>query len=84
MVNRGGQTFWILVTNREESSITNYVHWEQAFRVYMNIFIKAHPGRASELLEYNHIIEIAASTFPWENVYHYDREFRIHISHNSQ
>ena len=48
----------------------------------MNIFVKAHPERGSELLEYNHIIEIAAANFAWENVYKYDREFRIHMGEN--
>ena len=84
MVNRGGPTFWVPVADTEDNAINSYIKWEQAFRMYMNIFIKAHPNRATELLEYNHIIEIATSTFHWDNMYKYDREFHIHMSLNPQ
>ena len=46
----------------------------------MNIYVRAHPDRASEMLQYNHIIEIAPSSFNWEQVYRYNREFRLHMS----
>ena len=36
--------------------------------------------RAGELIQYNYIIHTALQTFTWENVYCYDREFRMHMS----
>ena len=66
------------------SSITSFSKWEQAFRVFSNIYSKANPHRASELIEYNHVIHTIALAYVWENVYTYDREFRLHISKNPQ
>ena len=80
LVNRGGQSFWILVVDREVTSINSYSQWEQAFRIYMNVFAKANPHRVTELIQYYHLIETAAASFQWENVYRYDREFRIHMA----
>ena len=37
------------------------------------------PGKATELLQYNHTINSAASSYVWENVYAYDKEFRQHV-----
>ena len=79
MVIKGGMTYWVPISDRELSSITSYIRWEQAFRVYMNIFSKAQPERVTELLQYNHTIEVASSSFQWDDVYCYDREFRIHM-----
>ena len=80
MVNRGGMSFWVPVSEREVTSISNFIKWEQAFRVYMNIYTFFHLTRAGELIQYNHIIHTAAQSFSWENVYRYDREFRLHMS----
>ena len=49
-------------------------------RIYSNIYTKAHPQKASELIQYNHIISTIALTYTWENVYSYDKEFRMHLS----
>ena len=46
----------------------------------MNVYLKAFPDHASELVQYNHVIYTAALTFQWENVYAYDKEFRMHLS----
>ena len=54
MVIRGDRTYYVPVS--DTTSISGYPRWEQAFRVYSNIYTKAHPERASELIEYNHII----------------------------
>ena len=80
MVNRGGFSYWIPVADCEVTSITSYIKWEQAFRVFSNIYTAFHPTRAGELIQYNHIIHTASQTFSRENVYRYDREFRIHMS----
>ena len=38
------------------------------------------PAKSSELIQYNHIIHTAAQTFSLDNVYRYDREFRLHVA----
>ena len=81
MVNRGGRTYWIpMGSDKEATHISNYGCWEQAFRVFSNIYTRYHPHKSGELIQYNHTIFTAAQSFAWENVYRYDREFRIHMS----
>ena len=62
-------------------SISSFHKWEQAFRIYSNIYTKFHPQWSSELIEYNHIIHTIAQNYTWENVYMYDKDFRIHMGH---
>ena len=71
LVNRGGQTFFV-PSNRDQGVISSFSKWEQAFRVYSNICTRAHPDRAAELIQYNHIIFTAAATYTWDNVYTYE------------
>ena len=78
MVFKGGQQYYVPVANN--SGITSYLKWEQAFRVFTSIYIKAFPQRAGELVQYNHLIHTAAQTYSWENVYNYDKDFRLHLS----
>ena len=80
LVMRGGSTFFAPVADRDCTNISNFSRWEQAFRIYSNVLTKVYPAKASELIQYNHTIYTAALTFTWENVYHYDKEFRMHIS----
>ena len=72
------KTFWSPIS--EVVSINCFNHWEQAFHIFSNIYTKAHPHRASELIQYNHIIYTISLTYVWDNVYTYDKEFRIHMS----
>ena len=80
MVNKGGLTYWVPMSDRENSAVSSYIKWEQAFRVFTNIYAQTHPTRVTELLQYNHVIETVAAMFQWENVYRYDKEFRLHMS----
>ena len=80
LISKGGLTFFVPVSDHEATQINNFSKWEQAFRVFSNIYTRAYPHRASELIQYNYIIHTAANTFTWENVYTYDRKFRIHLS----
>ena len=80
LVVRGGSTFFAPVSDRDATTISNFSKWEQAFRIYSNILTRAYPGKASDLIQYNHIIYTASLSFAWDNVYHYDKEFRMHIS----
>ena len=83
IVKREGQTFFV-PSDRESSGITNFSKREQAFRIYSNIFSREHPDRAAELIQYNHVIFTASSTYLWDNVYTYDREFRMHMGEYPQ
>ena len=78
MVIRNGKTFWSPVGN--VVSITSYAKWEQAFRVFSNIYCKANPNRSVELMEYNNVIHTMAMAYNWGNVYTYDKEFRLHMA----
>ena len=80
MVNKGGLSYWVPLADRENTSVNSSYRWEQAFRVFANIYSDAYPGKSGELIQYNHVIHTASQTFSWENVYRYDREFRIHMS----
>ena len=85
LVNRGGSTFFIPVADREnQGGITGFPKWEQVFRIFSNVYTKYYPDRATELIQYNHIIFTAAQTFAWDNVYLYDKEFRMHLSNYPQ
>ena len=80
IVNRGGMTYWVPAAECENTVINSFMKWEQAFRVFSNVYTAFHPKRAGELIQYNHIIHTASQSYSWDNVYRYDREFRIHMS----
>ena len=81
LVYKGGQMYFVPSNERDSANVVNsFYRWEQAFRVYSNVYLGENPGCATELVEYNHVICTTASTYQWENVYAYDREFRIHMS----
>ena len=73
-VTKSGSTYW--APPDRESRITNIRKWEQAFRVYAAVYTKANPTRASEVWQYVYVINTAAASFAWENVYYYDFTFR--------
>ena len=50
LISKGGQTFFVLAADRENAGITNFHKWEQAFRIYSNIYLKALPIRSTELI----------------------------------
>ena len=80
IVNKGGLTYFAPVGDGKVTGILSFSRWEQAFRIYSNIYTRAYPEGASELIQYNHIIYTASQTFIWKNVYTYDKEFRTHMS----
>ena len=81
IVNKGGQMYFVPAGERDYgNTISNFHRWEQAFRVYSNIYLRSNPDRVTELIQYNHIICTASQTYLWENVYNYNREFRMHLS----
>ena len=82
LVIKQGKTYWMPVS--ETSTINNFNKWEQAFRVYSNIYTRTNPTRAGELIEYNHVIHSISLSFTWENVYDYDKDFRLHLAKHPQ
>ena len=79
IVNRNGMSFLAPVSDHDTIQISTYNKWEQAFRVYSNVLTLRFPEKASELLQYNHTIHTASMAYVWENIYSYDKEFRLHI-----
>ena len=80
LISKGGYTYFVPVSDREVSTINGFSRWEQAFRIFSNIYTRAYPHKATELIQYNHVIYTASTIYAWENVYKYDREFRLHLS----
>ena len=78
IVNRDGQTYFVPASR--EGNINSFGKWEQTFRVFANVYLHWNPGRATELIEYNHVIHAASQNFAWDNVYVYDRDFRLNMS----
>ena len=81
LVSRGGATYFVPASDKDAScNITGFGRWEQAFRIFSNVYTRAYPWKSLELIQYNHIIYTASLSFSWENVYLYDKEFRMHLS----
>ena len=73
LVTREGHTFFKPV---KESQINGLRKWEQAFRIYAAIYTNANPERSGEIWQYIHTINVAASSYQWDNVATYDLTFR--------
>ena len=73
-VHRDGGTF--LVPAKKQSRISSFRKWEQAFRVFAMIYCGKNPHRAHEIWQYISVINTAASSFIWDNIYQYDVKFR--------
>ena len=73
-VQRPEGTF--LVPEKRDIKINSFKRWEQAFRAYATIYCTAQPDRAREIWQYISVINTAASSYIWENVYNYDVVFR--------
>ena len=82
LICKGGSTFFVPVSDRESggNAISNFIKWEQAFRTFSSVYTQIYPDRAPELIQYNQLIYTASLSFTWENVYHCDKEFRLHMS----
>ena len=79
MVFRGGHAYWVPANDRDLQSIHSFGRWEQAFRVYSDIYLRRHPDRSTELIQYNHVIYSASLSYVWDNIYAYDKDFRLHL-----
>ena len=87
LINLDGHLTCTSAANNNSSndfSISSFARWEQAFRVYSNVYSRQYPQRAAELIQYNHVIHTASLTYAWNNVYAYDIDFRLHMSQHPQ
>ena len=75
LVTREGMTYFAPAQDRT-TKITGLRKWEQAFRVYAAIYTQKHPEHVSEIWQDVYVINLAASSFQWENVSFYDVTFR--------
>ena len=73
LVTKGRHTYFKPI---KESHINGLRKWEQAFRVYAAIYTQANPTRATEIWQYMHVINVAASAYQWLNLAYYDLTFR--------
>ena len=79
-VQRDGGTY--LVPASRDTKISGIRHWEQAFRAYATIYCGANPHRAKEIWQYIGVINTAAASYVWDNVYNYDITFRHLMAFN--
>ena len=71
-----------LMPAKKPSRINSFRRWEQAFHIYTTIYCGKNPTRAREIWQYISVINTAASSFVWENVYNYDIIFRQLMQYN--
>ena len=84
LLTQNGQLSCARMDSGSGFSITSFARWEQAFRVYSNIYTQQFPQCAAELIQYNHVIHTASLTYSWSNVYAYDIDFRLHMLRHPQ
>ena len=63
MVNKEGNTYLGVHPDRDRSVINGIDRWDCAFRVYSKIYLQHNPSRASELVEYSHMIHSIATDY---------------------
>ena len=73
LVSSGSHTYF---RPMKDTQITGLRKWEQAFRVYAAIYTESNPERSGEIWQYMHGINVAASSYHWDNVASYDLTFR--------
>ena len=84
LVLKNGKAFWTPVASTETANINCFSKWEQAFRIFSNVYTWAHPHHASELIQYNHVVHTISMSYAWGNVYAYDKEFCMHLSKHKE
>ena len=73
-VHKDGCTY--LAPVNKDNKINSIRKWEQAFRIYATIYCGANPNRGKEVWQYISVINTAATSYIWDNVYNYDVTFR--------
>lgn len=82
IVSEDGKPAFAPYVDRDAVLINSFKRWELAFDVYAGVYVRAHPKRGPEMLEYKHIIRRASDTYVWANVYNYDKIHRTHMQRN--
>ena len=82
MGSKDGGTFLVLAN--KDNKIGSFRRWEQAFRAYATIYCGANPQRSKEIWQYITVINTAAASYLWDNVYNYDITFRHLMAFNPQ
>ena len=75
LVLHDGMTYFSPMSDHN-NKISSLRKWEQSFRIYAVIYTNKHPEQASEIWQYIYVINLAAASYQWENVYFYDVTFR--------
>ena len=81
-VNKGGYSYFQPLSDRFKIEINSIERWNKAFRVFSQVHSNKFPDRAVELIQYSHVIHTAAKSYIWDNVYSYDRRFRLHMANH--
>ena len=76
LVNKDGYTYFVPATDRDFTKITGVQKWEQAFCINAAIYTRANPHCAAEIWQCVYIINLAATSYSWDNVSCYDFAFR--------
>ena len=66
----------LLPRDGNKRKISSVRKWEQAFRLYTAIYSRANPHRVAEIWQYVYVINLAATSYTWDNVASYDYTFR--------
>ena len=69
---------------QRDTKINGFRKWQQAFRAYATIYCGAQPHRSKEIWQYISVINTAASSYLWDNVYNYEITFRHLMAFNPQ
>ena len=65
-----------LAPAKKQNRINSFRKWEQAFHIYATIYCSKNPQRSREIWQYISVINTAANSYVWDNVYNYDIIFR--------
>ena len=76
LTNKDGSLFFVPAADREQGKISGIRKWEQAFHVYAAIYSRANPQRSVEIWQYVYIINLASTSYSWDNMACYDYAFR--------
>lgn len=80
MLNRDGYSFLVAGEEKEFQLIDSFHKWQEAFRIFADLYEASHPGRSRELNQYAFRIEDASKYFVWDNVAAYDQKFREFVT----
>ena len=54
--------------------------WQNAFRVFIVVYVTVHPDKVLDLLKYKKTIQDASQQFKWDAVLAYDYQFHQYLA----